>query len=104
MSRLPAALWVLGLTGLILKSLSWTVTLRLDNSDILRTCDGVRGGPRVIQRSGHRRHASGVQRGAMVHENVNVWIQLHLDISGPLAQQDNYRAHVTHYRVHSDHH
>ena len=48
MSRLPAALWVLGLTGLILKSLSWTVTLRLDSSDILRTCDGVRGGPWVI--------------------------------------------------------
>ena len=44
MSRLPA-LWMLGLTGLILKSLSCTVTLRLDSSDMLRTWDGVRGGP-----------------------------------------------------------
>ena len=68
MSRLPAALWVLGLTGLILKSLSWTVTLRLDNSDILLTCDGVRGGPVIKLRSGHRRHTSGVRHGAMDRE------------------------------------
>ena len=36
------------LTGLILKSLSATVTLRLDSSDMRRTWDGVSGGPGSI--------------------------------------------------------
>ena len=49
MSRLPPTLWGLGLTGLILKSRSWTVTERLDNSDIRLTWEGVRGGPAMRQ-------------------------------------------------------
>ena len=61
MSRLPAALWMLGLTGRILKSRSWTVTLRLESSDILLTWEGVRGGPGTdtTVRMEDGRHASG---------------------------------------------